>query len=209
MFSIPATMIDWNPELQASDSNEPVQVVRAVPSIETEITPDPEPEIDIATLDVVSRVEKKPAVKKSFTPQPIKVSASFDLIQGRHTNCIGKRIGGGTFDCSSTVKELQVEPQRSCFDYVDKYSNKYGVSTDLMIRIIKAESGGNPYAKNNQSTASGCAQFIRTSYESTLRQMGREWVTPFDAETNVEAMAWKIAHGGIGAWDASKNSWNK
>lgn len=69
MFSIPATIIDWNPESQVSDSSEPVQVVSAVPSIDTIITPEPtpEPEIDIATLDVVSRVEEKRTVQKFST----------------------------------------------------------------------------------------------------------------------------------------------
>ena len=95
-----------------------------------------------------------------------------------------------------------------CYSYVDEMSQKYGVDAELMKRIIKAESSGNANAKNRNSSASGCGQFIASTWSSTLRQMGREWVTPFDARTNVEAMAFKISRGGIGAWNASKSKWN-
>lgn len=97
----------------------------------------------------------------------------------------------------------------NCYDYVDEMSQKYRVDAGLMRRIIKAESGGNANAKNKNSSASGCGQFIAGTWNSTLRQMGREWVSPFDARTNVEAMAFKISRGGIGAWNASKSKWSK
>jgi len=96
-----------------------------------------------------------------------------------------------------------------CYSYIDEMSQKYNVDAGLMKRIIKAESGGNANAKNRNSSASGCGQFIAGTWSSTLRQMGREWITPFDAKTNVEAMAFKISRGGIGAWNASKSKWNK
>lgn len=97
----------------------------------------------------------------------------------------------------------------SCYDYVDEMASKYKVDGEVMRRIIKAESGGNPNAKNKNSTASGCSQFIKSTWEGTLRQMGREYISPFDARTNVEAMAFKISRGGIGAWNASKSKWSK
>jgi soluble lytic murein transglycosylase-like protein len=112
-----------------------------------------------------------------------------------------------------TIVRRAVSPQLayngSCYDYVDEMAGKYGVDAGLMRRIIKAESGGNPNAKNKNSTASGCGQFIKRTWEGTLRQMGREYVSPFDPKTNVEAMAFKISRGGIGAWNASKSKWSK
>lgn len=107
------------------------------------------------------------------------------------------------------VKKEVLAYNGSCYDYVDEMAGKYGVDGDLMRRIIKAESGGNANAKNRNSTASGCGQFIKSTWESTLRQMGREYILPFDVRTNVEAMAFKISRGGIGAWNASKSKWNK
>ncbi len=107
------------------------------------------------------------------------------------------------------AKNNQIAYNGSCYDYVDEMATKYNVDGDLMRRIIKAESGGNPNAKNKNSTASGCAQFIKSTWEETLKQMGREYISPFDARTNVEAMAFKISRGGIGAWNASKSKWSK
>ena len=114
-----------------------------------------------------------------------------------------------SFYASVEAELSNIPAQGSCFDYVPEMAAKYGVDADLMTRIIKAESGGNALAKNKNSTASGCGQFIRGTWAGTLRQMGREWVTPFDAKTNVEAMAFKISRGGIGAWNASKSKWSK
>ena len=108
-----------------------------------------------------------------------------------------------------TAKNNQIAYNGSCYDYVDEMASKYNVDGDLMRRIIKAESGGNPNAKNKNSTASGCSQFIKSTWEETLRQMGREYISPFDARANVEAMAFKISRGGIGAWNASKSKWDK
>ena len=113
------------------------------------------------------------------------------------------------FYASVEAELSNIPSQGSCFDYVPEMAAKYGVDADSMTRIIKAESGGNPLSKNKNSTASGCGQFIRGTWAGTLRQMGREWVTPFDAQANVEAMAFKISRGGIGAWNASKSKWSK
>ena len=112
---------------------------------------------------------------------------------------------------SSNEAELSNIPanQSSCFDYIPEMAQKYGVDPDLMTRIIKVESGGNPLSKNKNSTASGCSQWIRSSWSGVLKQMGREWTTPFNAKLNVEAMAFKISKGGIGAWSSSKSKWSK
>ncbi len=97
--------------------------------------------------------------------------------------------------------------QGSCLDYTAQYAAQYGIDVNLLNRVILAESGGNPAAKNPRSTASGCAQFIQGTWAGTRRQMGREWVSPFDAEANVETTAWKIANGGLSAWNASRSKW--
>lgn len=106
------------------------------------------------------------------------------------------------------AKKDLIQYNGSCFDYVNEMANKYKVDGEVMRRIIMAESGGNPNAKNKNSTASGCSQFIKATWEGTLKQMGRDYISPFDAKTNVEAMAFKISRGGIGAWNASKSKWS-
>ncbi len=133
-----------------------------------------------------------------ITPKPAKVNVKQVTVQTQKS-----------FFASVEAELSNIPAQGSCFDYVPEMAQKYGVDADLMTRIIRAESGGNALSKNKNSTASGCGQFIRGTWAGTLRQMGREWVTPFDAKTNVEAMAFKISRGGIGAWNASKSKWSK
>lgn len=133
-----------------------------------------------------------------ITPKPEKVAVKQVTVQTQKS-----------FFASVEAELNNIPAQGSCFDYVPEMAQKYGVDADLMTRIIRAESGGNALSKNKNSTASGCGQFIRGTWAGTLRQMGREWVTPFDAKANVEAMAFKISRGGIGAWNASKSKWSK
>jgi hypothetical protein len=133
-----------------------------------------------------------------ITPKPSQVNVKQVTVQTQKS-----------FFASVEAELNNIPAQGSCFDYVPEMAQKYGVDADLMTRIIRAESGGNALSKNKNSTASGCGQFIRGTWAGTLRQMGREWVTPFDAKTNVEAMAFKISRGGIGAWNASKSKWSK
>ena len=121
---------------------------------------------------------------------------------------VGKVIND-TLQKKTIAREAKKDYKGNCFDYVDEMASKYKVDGEVMRKIIMAESGGNPNAKNKNSTASGCSQFIKSTWEGTLRQMGREYVSPFDAKTNVEAMAFKISRGGIRAWDASKSKWSK
>ena len=159
-----------------------IQIINAVGSPKTVITPK---EIPVAKKQMQSEVKvKKPVVPEKRTSQT------------------------GRF--ASTPQELSNIPenQGSCFDYVPEMAKKYNVSADLMNRIIMAESGGRPLAKNTDSTASGCSQFIRGTWAGTLKQMGREWTTPFNAKLNVEAMAFKISRGGINAWSASQHKWS-
>lgn len=153
-----------------------------------------------ATTSVINGVNP---VETIITPKP--ELAKPKQVQAKQVTPQTKQ----SFYASVEAELSNIPAQGSCFDYVPEMAAKYGVDADLMTRIIKAESGGNALAKNKNSTASGCGQFIRGTWAGTLRQMGREWVTPFDAKTNVEAMAFKISRGGIGAWNASKSKWSK
>lgn len=99
--------------------------------------------------------------------------------------------------------------QGSCFDYTQEYAHIHQVDMHLLNRIIRAESRGNPYARNPRSTASGCAQFLSGTWRSTRRRMGKPIVSPFDARANVETLAWTIKHQGTRPWNASRNKWKK
>lgn len=65
------------------------------------------------------------------------------------------------------------------------------------MRVMACESGGNPYAKNPRSTASGLFQFLRGWWSGSW---GYPAFDPFDPEANVKAAAWLYYNGGPQHW---------
>ena len=92
----------------------------------------------------------------------------------------------------------------------------HGVSEELMLAIISCENGAHiPDRKNYlwpEVSASGLFQFTDQTYRSTRKAMGEPDPTLALKHNNYEqarTAAWKIAHGGIGAWNNSKSCWSK
>lgn len=108
-----------------------------------------------------------------------------------------------------TKKAEPVKEIKSCTDAVEVYGEQYG-NTDLLGRIVKAESTFNNKAKSKTSTARGCAQFLVGTWE----QYGKEhWGEDFynknvySPKDNVELAAWAISVKGTSDWDASRAAW--
>ena len=95
--------------------------------------------------------------------------------------------------------------RETCATYVPEAAAAYRVSADLLVRIIQCESGGRPWAKNPNSTASGCGQFLR----STWRRTPYAAMSPFDARAGTMATAWGLATWGTGPWAASRKCWSR
>ncbi len=92
---------------------------------------------------------------------------------------------------------LQQSNYESLFD---QYSQEYGVDRELMKRIAKCESRINPGSKNG--IYGGMFQFAEQTWISTRNQIGLD-PNPdlrFSAQDAIQAAAFKISRGGIGAW---------
>lgn len=103
-----------------------------------------------------------------------------------------------------------------CYTSAEKYGKQYGVSVDLLKRIIKAESGNDTTAENPASTAKGCFQFISGTWKHYSRELwGAERFkkNPFDYEANTELAAYVIGKYGIekarAEWSESTHNWDK
>lgn len=99
-----------------------------------------------------------------------------------------------------------------CDSAADVYSVKYGVSRDLLGRMIDAESGNKPTAANPKSTARGCFQFIIGTWELYgKRHWGEEFYSKniYNPSHNVELAVWAISQYGTSDWDASRHIWGK
>ena len=96
-------------------------------------------------------------------------------------------------------------------DTVYRLLRKYqGVSYNKVDRIVKCESGWNPNAKNRQSTASGYAQFLfSTWYHEVIEQLGwSNLISPFDGERNLEGLIFLLNEGEDWRWSSSYACWS-
>lgn len=91
-------------------------------------------------------------------------------------------------------------PATSYESYFDEYSNKYGVSKDLLKKIAFCESGANPAAVNGEYA--GMYQFTSETWSATRKEMGAD-PNPdlrFGAKEAIETASFKISRGGQNAW---------
>ncbi len=83
-----------------------------------------------------------------------------------------------------------------------KYSTMYGVDERKLKAIANCESHYNPGVQSKNGLYGGMYQYSASTWSSTRAAMGAD-PNPglrFDAEAAIMTSAWKIAHGGIGAW---------
>lgn len=96
-------------------------------------------------------------------------------------------------------------------ELVDKISLEYGVNPVLMKAIIQCESEWRVEVKNPNSSATGLAQFITSTWRSTMLEMGLSADTPrTDVETHIKALAYRLSKPhGERHWNASRYCWSK
>jgi hypothetical protein len=87
-------------------------------------------------------------------------------------------------------------------------ADRYGIDGDLLYRIGMCESGLTASSRNRGgSSASGAYQFLLSTWRNTPQ--GHAGLSVFDGKANIEAAAWKIANGGLSAWNASRHCWGR
>lgn len=123
------------------------------------------------------------SVLQSYLPQPVRHVEVFRIHSG---------MGNRTTD---------VERWR---DLVETYFLPGDIATALA--IMACESGGNPYAENSTSTASGLYQHLWGWWSGSW---GLPAFDPFDPEQSIQAAAaLRYANGGWSDWYASAHCWN-
>jgi hypothetical protein len=89
-------------------------------------------------------------------------------------------------------------PAVSVQDQIVDASARWGLTSAVMLRIARCESGFDPQAHNLRSGAAGVFQFVPATWASTPQ--GRAGRSVFDAEANVEAAHWLMTQFGPGHW---------
>ena len=67
--------------------------------------------------------------------------------------------------------------------------------------IMDCESGGDPYAKNPHSSASGLFQQLGRYWPDRAREAGWPGASVFDPEANIAVSAWLYSWGGKSHWE--------
>lgn len=89
---------------------------------------------------------------------------------------------------------------------VTKYFKAEDVN--LALRVMGCESGGNPWADNPYSSASGLFQHIMRYFPSRAAAAGFPGGSVWDPETNIAASAYlRYSNGGWRDWAASRHCW--
>lgn len=90
---------------------------------------------------------------------------------------------------------------------VDQYSKQYGVNPELMNCILFKESSYNAGAKNKTSSATGMAQFIKSTWVSFRTRMGEDTNIDLrlDPIESIKTLAWALSKGYKNHWQVVTN----
>lgn len=136
-----------------------------------------------ANTKATPRLSTKPKASPKVVPKPVPNKPVQTSHSGRHYS-------------PEEVVEL-----------IKSYSQQYGISADIPLRIAKCESGYNQYSKNKSSTASGVFQYLASTWKGT--DQGKAGMSVFDPDANVKAAVSYIAiHKSTSPWNASRSCWS-
>lgn len=109
-------------------------------------------------------------------------------------------------DKAETSGRNKTYSKEEVINLINVYSILYGISPEIPLAIAKCESGYRYNAKNGSSTASGVFQWLSKSWRNQPASQNGD-ISPFNADANVQAAVWLIAHGKTSPWNASKSCW--
>ena len=106
------------------------------------------------------------------------------------------------------LEELSVEKM------IVKVAKQRDIDPNQFLRIAKCENGTHEADRKNylwpRVSASGMFMFTDDTWIATRQQMSLpdpNLVFKHDSIENTKTAAWKIANGGLNAWNASKDCW--
>lgn len=119
-------------------------------------------------------------------------------------------------ELSKPLQRTALNPQVNKVDMpssvsaIEMAGEEFGVDSTLLKNIAFAESSLDPRKKSQTSSAEGLFQFIDTSWEQMMRELGLPANTPkTNIEANTRAAALAIKKGRLFWWNASKHNWGK
>ncbi|MEK6881186.1 MAG: transglycosylase SLT domain-containing protein [Nanoarchaeota archaeon] len=131
---------------------------------------------------------------------------------------LGERPHWGAFKASTSIliRDVwayqqgfyQLDPKDEIKAIIISTAEEQNINPDLFLKVAICESGLNPNAKNPNSTASGLFQFLKTTWDRTIKEMGKLTYDVFNPYHNAEAAAYLINKDGLARhWKESRNCW--
>ena len=91
---------------------------------------------------------------------------------------------------------------------IREYAVRFGADPDLIVRVVRCESGFKPDIKNSTSTASGLFQFLDSTWKGQSAKY-KVYTLKNDPYGQLEVATQMIAAGGITHWNASRHCWQR
>ncbi|MDI6788486.1 MAG: transglycosylase SLT domain-containing protein [Planctomycetota bacterium] len=80
-------------------------------------------------------------------------------------------------------------------------SEEFDIDPKILLTLAKCESNFDPKAKNPNSSASGLFQFVKKTWDWTIKEMGQPTWDVFNPEHNTAAAAFLIKKDGLRHWE--------
>ena len=155
--------------------------------------------IQIGDQDYVSAdiIIKDNAIQPIPTPEVSRIPPQRVRVPDGRNNPASQGYSQGYSGRVYTKEEVQ--------HLIKDYSVRYGISSELPLRIAQCESGFNQSSRNRSSTASGVFQYMASTWNNT--EAGRSGISVFDADANVHMAVSSIAAHGTAPWNSSRSCW--
>lgn len=138
------------------------------------------------------------SLKKIFNVRAVLIITALAIIVGALGNLILRGI------------ERLIYPD-GYYDTVVKYSEEYGVPAELVLAVIKAESGFDSSAKSSAG-AIGLMQLLPSTYEWLAEKLGDTPISLalYDPDTNIKYGVYylKYLHSKFGTWERALIAYN-
>lgn len=200
LFAVLALAVIYSPFETEAETPEKVEIRQDVVTTAAILAPTA-PVFESATVSATPTPEEKIAVTPTIAPDRTKVSTP-----SPKTIILAKNIVTSTPTVVSATPTSALQPVVAVSsnvphdEHFTKYAAAFNVNRETLIRIARCESGFREGAVNGPYL--GMFQYLDSTWQSTRNAMGENPDPSLraNAEEAIKTTAWKIAHGGVGAW---------
>lgn len=187
----------YSPHETGAENFHPVETQQGMVTVDAIIMP-------TTPVLLASLVENPATPSASVTPTPTVVREPIRIATSSAKTAL---LAKNTVVSTPTIVSVPTPAPQPVADssipydeHFTKYAAAFNVNKETLVRIARCESGFREGAVNGPYL--GMFQYLADTWSSTRNAMGEnpDPALRANAEEVIKTSAWKIAHGGIGAW---------